>query len=46
MRSIVLFLVMCMVVASAGEAAPPDKQPMKIGIIAAELRKALGPSKP
>ena len=33
MRSILLLLVMCMVVASAGEAAPPDKQPMKIGII-------------
>jgi predicted dinucleotide-binding enzyme len=33
MRSILLLLVMCLVVAPAGEAAPPDKQPMKIGII-------------
>lgn len=33
MRSILLFLVMCMVVVPAGEAAPPEKQPMKIGII-------------
>jgi hypothetical protein len=33
MRSILLLLVMCTVIASSGEAAPPEKQPMKIGII-------------